>query len=200
MDPRGRVDVQRLPCKTHIAHIVHIAWTRGSGGSAGWGPYSTYSTYSMELGESEAGCIAARRSTCVFGQGGLTSPARVQHTRCQSGRGLQRSVRVRSGKAGPGVANYWPLYKALKLSAMEIALSDPNFRFYCAVTSTRMQRFSTARMSASKTFSSGQARHLNPSRVRFGGRTFAASPKLWWSFARFCTVMILNVSAGTFTS
>ena len=69
---------------------------------------------------------------------------------CQSG-GLAtictRSVGLLPGlcpqKAGPGVANYWPLYKALKLSAMEIALSDPNFRFsrtesltHCAVTST----------------------------------------------------------------
>ena len=63
---------------------------------------------------------------------------------------------------------------------MEIALSDPNFRFsrteslkHCAVTSTRMQRFSTARVSASKTLSSGRARHSNPSSMRSGGRIFA---------------------------
>ena len=48
-----------------------------------------------------------------------------------------------------------------------IALSDPNFRFscaesltHCAVTSTRMLRFSAARVSASKTLSSGRARHV----------------------------------------
>ena len=90
---------------------------------------------------------------------------------------------------------------------METALSDPNFRLsrtesltHCAVTSTRMQRFSTARVSASKTLSSGRARYSNPSSMRSGGQIFAMSSKLWWSFARSCTVMILNVSAGTFTS
>ena len=161
----------------------------------------------MELGE---GCIAARRPTVWARRPHKPGKGAV----CQSG-GLAtictRSVGLLPGlfprKAGPGVANYWPLYKALKLSAMEIALSDPNFRFsrtesltHCAVTSTRMQRFSTARVSASKTLSSGRARRSNPSSMRSGGRIFAMSSKLWWSFARSCTVMILNVSAGTFTS
>ena len=41
--------------------------------------------------------------------------------------------------------------------------------------------------------------HSNPSSMRSGGQIFAMSSKLWWSFARSCTVMILNVSAGTFT-
>ena len=149
---------------------------------------------------------------CVFGQGGLTSVP-GKGAVCQSGRGLAtictRSVGLPPGlfPKKAGVANYWPLYKALKLSAMEIALSDPNFRFsrtesltHCAVTSTRMQRFSTARVSASKTLSSGRARHSNPSSTRSGGQIFAMSSKLRWSFARSCTVMILNVSAGTFTS
>ena len=155
------------------------------------GPYSTYSTYSMELGGSGAGHIAARRPTVRLW-------ARHVRQGCSArAGGLQRSVFGRVSawsvpqKAGPRVANYWPLYKALKLSAMEIALSDPNFRFsrtesltHCAVTSTRMQRFSTARVSASKTLSSGRARHSNPSSMRSGGRIFAMSSKLWWSFAR----------------
>ena len=46
----GRVDVQRVG--GHIAHIVHIAWTRG-------------------------GVEVQRAQLCVFGQDGLTSPARV---------------------------------------------------------------------------------------------------------------------------
>ena len=75
---------------------------------------------------------------CVFGQGG-TSPARVQ---CQSG-GLAticpRLVELLPGLC-PKQARCRELL-ALKLSAMEIALSDPSFRFlrtesltHCAVT------------------------------------------------------------------
>ena len=104
----------------HIAHIVHIAWS--------WGRV-------------ERVVLQRVAQLCVFGQGGGKGAV------CQSG-GLAtictRSVGLLPGlcpqKAGPGVANYWPLHKALKLSAMEIALSDPNFRFsraesltHCAV-------------------------------------------------------------------
>ena len=54
-------------------------------------------------------------------------------------------------------------------------------------------------MSASKTLSRASA-PLKPLSIRSGKRIFAMSSKLWWSFARSCTVMILNVPAGTFTS
>ena len=74
-----------------------------------------------EAGGSGAGHLAARRPLCVFW---------ARHVRQGRAR-AERSVRPGlCPPAGPRVANCWPLYKALKLSAMEIVLSDPNFRFY----------------------------------------------------------------------
>ena len=138
-----------LPCKTHIAHIVHIAWTRGRvevqrvGGHIAHIAHIAWTRGRVEV-QRVGGHIAARRPTARLW-------ARRPHERawqgwqgcsvraCQSGNGPRdlygmRSVGLLPGlcpqKAGPGcVANYWPLYNAPKLSAMEIALSDPNFRF-----------------------------------------------------------------------
>ena len=125
-----------VPCKTQKAHIVHKAWTRGR---AGWGP--------ILHGAGGGLCCSASPNCASLGKAasrarqGCSVPERGACKICtRSGFCLVCSL-----KRQAGVANYWPLYKALKLSAMEIALSDPNFRFsrtesltHCAVTSTRM--------------------------------------------------------------
>ena len=189
--------------------------------------YSTYSTYSMDPGGSgcSVGCLV-RYSTystysivevqrvaqlCVFGQDGLTSPARV----C-----------AKAGVSAPNCASLGKadLYAFGRASAWSVPLKGrPPCRELLAVVQGPQSLRHGDRLvgpelsplahrvldtlrrhfhedAALQHRARVRVEDLVKSSMRSGGQIFAMSSKLWWSFARSCTVMILNVSAGTFTS
>ena len=147
-----------MPCKTHIAHIAHIA-----------GAYSTKNTYSMELGESQR--IVQRpviRDTgaCLLRAQPTTRTIVASPPLWHTAPWARKAALLKDAQLGNAL-QYDQGPQTLRHGDR---LVGPNFRFsrtesltHCTVTSTRMQRFSTARVSASKTLSSGRARHSNPS-------------------------------------
>ena len=145
-------------CYVYSIQACHIAHM---------GPYSTYSTYSMELGESQRiDHIAARRPTVRLWARRPHEPGKgavPERGACNDlyafGRASAWSVPSKGRPPcrellavvqGPQTLRHGDRLVGPELSSRTESLT------HCAVTSTRMQRFSTARVSASKTLSSGE--------------------------------------------
>ena len=178
-----------MPCKTHIAHIAHIAWARWRVEVQRVGGHIAHIVHIVW---SWGSCIAARRPTVRLW--------------------ARPYERARQGCSVPERGACNDLYAFGRASAWSVpSKGRPRCRELLAVVQgPQTLRHGDCLVGPELSLLAHRVldtlrRHFHEDRrpcqaLASGGRTFAMSSKLWWSFARSCAVMILNVSAGTFTS